>query len=761
LITEHLMVPEWGVRQRGPSHNDRMGLRNTGSPLSMARRAKHALTKCLLQPKISRKQSACPPKRLRLPTTDMGEQALIQAEETRRQPLTQFPEFCPMLRANPSTAESTLGSCHCKARRATAVTAIFALVFAFSATLLVLVSSAESGERMSPRRVESIRAEVSPTTTSIIPGSRYRLDVILNDDDGNEYRLSDGTIRTDLLLISWINLQPSADETSFSLIEGNLDELEGKRALIAIQYGRRDSVVFSDVEFLIDVAALRGPRPETVTTIEFDLEGTISGRLAPGRVYRIADVSVRDINGRQFALRQGEHGLPRDRIEWSSEGLSVDTATMLVETSVDEIHRHTEYSLTAAYKGSGITRTKRFDSDFDAALGPNPSTVVRLEIRGQPETVGPGQWVDVEIRATNLDGREFSTSDPVVNLPWERLSIKVENAELAGDRIRTSTDCSMYLYDKVSVAASYVGNASVTARNTINISMIEALRPYFVQTSDLAFEGPSGTSGPSGGAGRQGRDGRDASDVYGSGGIGSPGQPGERGGDGRHGEPGPSVEVRVAKAAIADRSQWVLVGQVLVDGEVQRFGPNEFFLRPIDSGPLRVSSVGGDGGNGGSGGKGGQGGRGGKGWSTGSGGVGGPGGSGGNGGNGGRGGNVIARLGSADISSMITLDSRGGRGGRGGDPGRGGGGGRIGAVAAVSVVGGLLDAATKGYAGDTTPPPPSHTGSRGQDGHQGGLGMAGTSGSPGMTDIMVQGGIAETIRASLPEEVVQCLWFED
>jgi hypothetical protein len=331
-----------------------------------------------------------------------------------------------------------------------------------------------------------------------------------------------------------------------------------------------------------------------------------------------------------------------------------------------------------------------------------------------------------------------------------------------GGRFIAEPDCGKMLYEPYRISVRYRGRSDLVATKEAPADLLGALAKYLLTDRELVFRGEPGLAGASGSSGQDGFEGRGATSTYGAGGRGEDGQPGQRGRDGAPGRPGPAVQLQMTKVAVADRSEWLFLGQVLANGRPEKLGSgHSFFLRRLNAGPLQVVSQGGAGGNGGGGGKGGRGGEGGNGWSTGDGGNGGNGGIGGAGGSGGAGGEVQLVYASGDLLEAAAGMSFGGVGGQPGFGGSGGMKGFSGDIGGGRMAVGMLDAVSKGLSGQTYQPPPGTPGQSGYEGQEGPQGMPGRDGLSGNVDVAIQEAIAQRLRSFLPPTAMSCLWFPE
>jgi len=626
-------------------------------------------------------------------------------------------------------------------------------------TIIFLTAcAAPTKKSTSPEKVTNLVIETD--VEKLVPGETYDFDVVATDKNGFEYRLSLRELNYEYFEIDDLNLSVMAPQFRTDK-KISIAKLADEGASITVSYGSDESKLVAQESFAIDRTAVEGPDPKNVDSMSFKLKGgPLRHGLHPGSTYALSDVTVIDKAGRTYVFGGAPPRVPAGKLEFVFDGFEEESTPERLVPSDDEKHRDSQYRVSIGYRGTDITATKSFDADFAGAFGPEPANVRSVELTPNESKAKPGSIIDFQVVVEDHNGRRYSAAN---GLPASRLDVKLDGAgQLKESSIQLESGCQAYLYGGPTLTATYIGT-ELSSSKEIEVDLEGMLSPYFLSDREIKFVGKDGSKGRSGRDGDRGRSGRRESGPYGTGSPGSPGGQGYQGRDGASGERGPAVEVRTTRVALADRSKWVVLGQIYVDGRPYRVGSrkSEFFLRDVDAGPLRIASVGGAGGDGGKGGDGGHGGKGGDGWNTGNGGPGGPGGFGGSGGAGANGGDVIVRVDETSLAGLFQPVSIPGRGGRSGSGGSGGDGGDRGDIAKGSVAIGLLEAAASGYSGSSYTPPSQTNGQRGQNGRPGNPGQSGIAGAPGLTDILTQADIGRTLFYSIPAEVQECLWFPD
>ncbi|MHC4800037.1 MAG: carboxypeptidase-like regulatory domain-containing protein, partial [Planctomycetota bacterium] len=186
----------------------------------------------------------------------------------------------------------------------------------------------------------------------LVPGKSLGLSVVVTDKDGREYRNSKpfpkvpiSRLEVETELVDWNpanqTLTPHMDQA----------RVRGNRYEISVQYqGRADTK--QTREFIPDFAALLGPEPDDVESLDIDIEGLSgSGLVTPGSRVRL-NVRVKDKNGRTFSTL-GKEGrkIPPDRIEVATSHMrySASSSTLQASTLVEEMVGET-YEVTVSYR---------------------------------------------------------------------------------------------------------------------------------------------------------------------------------------------------------------------------------------------------------------------------------------------------------------------------------------------------------------------------------------------------------------------------
>lgn len=650
----------------------------------------------------------------------------------------------------------------------------FILILIFS-----LAGCVTTKRDISPKSVDSIKIElvdqngISVGSSGVIPGVMYTAEIIAIDKNGFEYFYSDGEIDKEHMRLNTKGFEVNG--IRFFVKSG--DKTSDEFASINVEYGMGEKMVERYQDYPIDKAAAYGPDPDDVESIkvsfkEKDKSTTPSTLddfgIIPGRKYVLYDLKAQDKEGRVYTSGLSYPRLPIDRLHVSGsgiEGVEISNNKLILTFSSEQQFAADGYNIDIGYSHPGFDEAQSFlklnyPSDFDAAFGPSPKDIKKLDIDiFQDNPVGPNDSFPFAVVATNKNGRLFSTKNN--SLPWSRLDIQGKG--LVIDEGLANTDgCESYIYDKPSIVVSYKKSSAPPIKLDIPFSLESALSSYIINAGDITLSESAGKVGQRGRPGADGNDGSKTQGIYGSGTQGYPGQMGMKGGDGERGKSGPLIDLRVTKVALADRSKWLMLGQLYKNGQAVKWKSGEtFFLRPIDSGSLRLVSKGGNGGNGGKGGAGGTGGDGGEGHSTGNGAPGGMGGNGGGGGAGGNGGDVIVRIASNDLSGFFQPLSIPGQPGLPGKGGSGGAGGEAPSVSVLSAFASVMESYSASQQGQYKSGPPQVRGSDAHDGPPGQAGPAGFPGHPGKNDIVVQNDIGRSLYYSVPQDVQECLWFQE
>ena len=608
-------------------------------------------------------------------------------------------------------------------------------------------------------QLDVILAE-APSLKSLIPGMPVSVNIVATDKKGRSYSTGDQTLGTqDLRVTATLG---TYDPTSRSFApEPDKSRVGDSPYTIRVECGPLKD--FKDVtkSFEADFAAIEGPEPETVQSLDF-AAGPDPEFLVPGSEVSLRVVAT-DKEGRAYLNVDSPPRLPLDRLDVRTELVAWDPARAVLTPEADFSRvAGRVYSISVQYRGqTDLEVRKTYIADFAAIRGPEPPDVTSLDIRlpGVPTngllvpgaTLGP---LDVEVK--DKYGRIFTLRQPDLKLPPTRLEVSLGGFQYDADtgKLRAHPDARAMVDREYSLSVAYTGRKELVRTLRLAPDFLGAVKPFLFDGDKLELVGTAGEAGAKGSPGQSGPNGQNAGDVCGSGAPGRDGTQGRVGGKGGRGGRGPRLKVVAAEVLTADQSTRLILVEVTMAGE-----PSKYFLRRPEDRPLALIAAGGAGGAGGPGGGGGNAGLGGSGWSTGSGGDGGDGGDGGSGGPGGPGGDVTLIVSDRELAASFdlqTLEGLGGPGGASGGTGTGGDVGKSGAYIGAAVTGGIMKAL--GGSGQDCSYVAASAGSPGRAGQPGMAGEAGPDGAPGRASVTL-GPEPAGLAARIPEELARLIVF--
>ena len=517
--------------------------------------------------------------------------------------------------------------------------------------------------------------------------------------------------------------------------------------------------------FKADFALILGPNARDVQSFRIALlwrkDGTpyeiLEGTpLIPDEEYEVR-VVANDVHGRKFSSSDSNYPVPADRLEMTLTGFTrTDPGTTGLVTQSDLGSSRATYEVAAVYDGdTRHTRSLSFPFDPAIARGPEPETVVGLEMTGDlaaGDPIMPGAVENLQVRVLDANGRAWvlglkgkgSHVDHEYPLPASRLVVGTENMQYApgSSQLRFKEDARAMLGKEYGVSIRYADDPRLSLERTYAPDFLSIVP--LMEIDELTYPGMGGRAGREGRDGQQGSRGNDSARVLGRAGDGRAGGHGTGGQNGARGSPGPNLRIIAREVRTIDAKERLVLFEVRAPGVRP-----EYYIRSIDAPPATIVSRGGNGGLGGSGGNGGEGGSGGDGYYSGDGGDGGNAGGGGDGGDGGNGGAINLILTTHELEKAFVLDSLGGVGGPGGEEGRAGQPGIPGSVDDWSA-----DDEKK-----SKDLPPPEVGAYGNEGNIGYTGRAGHDGLPGMVQLAVDETQAAALVRRIPQELQDIILY--
>ena len=213
---------------------------------------------------------------------------------------------------------------------------------------------------------------------------------VVDSTEGGEFPLPLERLDFGGELVAWrpndLSFTPSTDRSA-----------RGKAYVVSVGYkGRSDLSIRR--EFAADFAALDGPEPADVQSIQFSIEGVAAGatQFTPGTKARF-DVSVTDKGGRRYSLRGDALRVPMSRLRVAAENLAIDADTATVEASPDAKKMlNKQYSFSVSYVGrDDISSTRMYEPDFLAMLQQFVFRADAITLQGAAGEPGePGEFGD-------------------------------------------------------------------------------------------------------------------------------------------------------------------------------------------------------------------------------------------------------------------------------------------------------------------------------------------------------------------------------
>lgn len=220
-----------------------------------------------------------------------------------------------------------------------------------------------------PADVSKIEVLVGSKTGSryLAPGRIYPLEIVATDARGRRYSTSSQSppllplsrIQLDAIGLQWNSaartLVPSGSEEYF----------QGRYRLVIAYNGREDLAV--DLDFPADFAAVRGPEPEDVESLQVALSDergrAVGSDIAPGQRLELT-VRVRDTEGRTFSTSEGDLQLPWSRLEVETLNLDVANQRVTAESDCQEL-LYDQYEVRVNYLGRpDVKQELKFGADL-------------------------------------------------------------------------------------------------------------------------------------------------------------------------------------------------------------------------------------------------------------------------------------------------------------------------------------------------------------------------------------------------------------